>query len=189
MSRFAILLGGDFSLTPRVAAQIAGARVIAADSGIRHAASLGIVPELWTGDFEFGLGSARRGMDRRSAPGVPGRQGHDRRGDRRRRCNRKGRHLARHGRRLRRSARRSRRPASGAGAAAGRSGISDRAQQRRAGRPAAAARRGELRPASPARCSAYSASPTLPASACAARAGRSTASPCRSAPRSPYPTR
>lgn len=52
MSRFAILLGGDFSLTPRVAAQVAGARIIAADSGIRHAASLGIVPEFWTGDFD-----------------------------------------------------------------------------------------------------------------------------------------
>jgi thiamine pyrophosphokinase len=52
MSRFAILLGGDFSLTPRVAAQTAGARVIAADGGIRHAASLGIIPELWTGDFD-----------------------------------------------------------------------------------------------------------------------------------------
>jgi thiamine pyrophosphokinase len=38
--------------TPRVDAQVAGARVIAADSGIRHAAALGVTPELWTGDFD-----------------------------------------------------------------------------------------------------------------------------------------
>ena len=52
MSLFTILLGGAFSLTPRAEAQIAGSRVIAADSGIRHAATLGIVPELWVGDFD-----------------------------------------------------------------------------------------------------------------------------------------
>lgn len=52
MSRFLVLLGGDLVPTPRLAAQIAGARVIAADSGIRHAAALGVVPELWVGDFD-----------------------------------------------------------------------------------------------------------------------------------------
>lgn len=52
MSRFAILLGGDLVATPRLARQIEGARVIAADSGIRHAAALGVTPELWTGDFD-----------------------------------------------------------------------------------------------------------------------------------------
>jgi thiamine pyrophosphokinase len=52
MSRFAILLGGGLVRTPRLDAQVAGARVIAADSGIRHAASLGVVPELWVGDFD-----------------------------------------------------------------------------------------------------------------------------------------
>jgi thiamine pyrophosphokinase len=52
MSRFVILLGGDFLRTPRVDAQVAGARFIAADSGIRHAAALGATPELWTGDFD-----------------------------------------------------------------------------------------------------------------------------------------
>jgi thiamine pyrophosphokinase len=52
MSRFVILLGGDFVRTPRVDAQVAGARVIAADSGIRHAEALGVTPELWTGDFD-----------------------------------------------------------------------------------------------------------------------------------------
>ncbi|TKT75400.1 thiamine diphosphokinase [Aquamicrobium sp. LC103] len=52
MSRFAILLGGDLVATPRLAAQLAGTRVIAADSGIRHAEPLGLRPELWTGDFD-----------------------------------------------------------------------------------------------------------------------------------------
>lgn len=52
MTRFAILLGGDLVVTPRLSRQLAGARVIAADSGMRHAAALGLTPELWTGDFD-----------------------------------------------------------------------------------------------------------------------------------------
>ena len=52
MGRFVILLGGNLVRTPRVAAAFAGARVIAADGGMRHAAMLGVVPELWTGDFD-----------------------------------------------------------------------------------------------------------------------------------------
>ncbi len=52
MSKFAILLGGGLTVTRRLRAQIKGARVIAADSGIAHAASLGVVPELWVGDFD-----------------------------------------------------------------------------------------------------------------------------------------
>ncbi|MBO6717437.1 MAG: thiamine diphosphokinase [Rhizobiaceae bacterium] len=52
MSQFTILLGGDLVATPRLRAQIAASRVIAADSGIRHAVALGVVPELWAGDFD-----------------------------------------------------------------------------------------------------------------------------------------
>jgi thiamine pyrophosphokinase len=52
MSRFAILLGGDLTVTPRLHRQIAGARVIAADSGMKHARALGVIPEFWVGDFD-----------------------------------------------------------------------------------------------------------------------------------------
>lgn len=52
MSLFVILLGGELVATPRLMAQVAGARAIAADSGIIHAAALGITPELWLGDFD-----------------------------------------------------------------------------------------------------------------------------------------
>ena len=52
VSPFTILLGGDAEPTPRLARQVAGSRVIAADSGMRHAGPLGLVPELWTGDFD-----------------------------------------------------------------------------------------------------------------------------------------
>lgn len=52
MSRFVILLGGDLTVTPRLRRQITGARFIAADSGMKHARDLGIVPELWVGDFD-----------------------------------------------------------------------------------------------------------------------------------------
>lgn len=52
MTRFAILLGGDLTVTARLKGQIRGARIIAADSGMMHAAALRIVPELWVGDFD-----------------------------------------------------------------------------------------------------------------------------------------
>ena len=52
MSTFTILLGGELTRTPRLDRQIAGSRVIAADAGMAHAATLGVVPELWVGDFD-----------------------------------------------------------------------------------------------------------------------------------------
>tara|TARA_R110002020_G_scaffold260767_3_gene475087 strand:- start:34 stop:675 length:642 start_codon:yes stop_codon:yes gene_type:complete len=52
MSHFVILLAGRMEPTPALRAAIAGARVIAADDGIRHARDLGLAPELWVGDFD-----------------------------------------------------------------------------------------------------------------------------------------
>ena len=52
MSTFTILLGGELKRTPRLERQIAGSRIIAADAGIGHATALGVVPELWVGDFD-----------------------------------------------------------------------------------------------------------------------------------------
>jgi len=52
MSRFSILLAGHVAPTPALAAAVAGTRVIAADDGLRHAAALGVTPELWVGDFD-----------------------------------------------------------------------------------------------------------------------------------------
>jgi len=52
MSTFSILLGGDLIRTPRLERQLAGTRVVAADAGIGHARMLGLMPELWVGDFD-----------------------------------------------------------------------------------------------------------------------------------------
>lgn len=52
MTAFSILLAGDVVPTPRLLEQLAGTRVIAADSGIRHAELLSLAPELWVGDFD-----------------------------------------------------------------------------------------------------------------------------------------
>lgn len=52
MTRFAILLGGNLVATPRLRKQLEGARVIAADRGMVHAAALALAPELWVGDFD-----------------------------------------------------------------------------------------------------------------------------------------
>ncbi|SFB26339.1 thiamine pyrophosphokinase [Rhizobium sp. NFR07] len=52
LSTFTILLGGNLTVTDRVRDAIAGSRVIAADSGMRHALELEVTPELWVGDFD-----------------------------------------------------------------------------------------------------------------------------------------
>lgn len=52
MHHFVILLGGDLTPTKRLRRQIDGARVIAADGGMKRAFELGVVPELWMGDFD-----------------------------------------------------------------------------------------------------------------------------------------
>lgn len=49
---FTILLGGNLTVTDRVRDVVRGTRVIAADSGMRHARPLGLSPELWVGDFD-----------------------------------------------------------------------------------------------------------------------------------------
>jgi len=50
--KFTLLLAGDLTVTDRLQAQIGGSRIIAADGGMAHAAALGVLPELWLGDFD-----------------------------------------------------------------------------------------------------------------------------------------
>jgi thiamine pyrophosphokinase len=45
-------LAGNLTPTARLKTQIAGARIIAADSGMEHAGTLNLEPELWVGDFD-----------------------------------------------------------------------------------------------------------------------------------------
>ncbi|MEM5470552.1 thiamine diphosphokinase [Hoeflea sp. AS60] len=51
-STFAILLGGALEIDDRVLALTEGVRSIAADGGMAHAQALGILPEVWVGDFD-----------------------------------------------------------------------------------------------------------------------------------------
>ncbi len=50
--KFTLLLAGELTVTDRLRAQIGGSRIIAADGGMTHAAAVGVMPELWLGDFD-----------------------------------------------------------------------------------------------------------------------------------------
>lgn len=66
MNPFVLLLGGPLERTDRLMRQVEGARYVAADGGMRHAQMLGVMPELWVGDFD----SADDGLIERY-PNVP----------------------------------------------------------------------------------------------------------------------
>jgi thiamine pyrophosphokinase len=70
---FTLLLGGNLTVTDRLLALTDGSRVIAADSGMRHARALGVMPELWVGDFDSsdaGLREQFPAVERRTYPAA-----------------------------------------------------------------------------------------------------------------------
>jgi len=72
-STFTILLGGHLLATERLGSLIAGSRVIAADSGMRHASTLNLKPELWVGDFDStdkALSESFRHVERHAYPAT-----------------------------------------------------------------------------------------------------------------------
>ncbi|TBH17239.1 thiamine diphosphokinase [Thermus thermamylovorans] len=52
MKRLALLLGGPLLTTEALKERLSGYRLLAADSGARHALALGLPLELWLGDFD-----------------------------------------------------------------------------------------------------------------------------------------
>ena len=51
-THFTVLLAGHVTATGRLKRQVGGSRAIAADGGMMHAKALGLVPEIWLGDFD-----------------------------------------------------------------------------------------------------------------------------------------
>lgn len=73
MTHFAILLDGPCEPTPSLREIVRGGRTIAADGGMRHAAPLGLTPELWVGDFDgtpSALLQAHRNVPRERHPAA-----------------------------------------------------------------------------------------------------------------------
>ncbi|MEI2299019.1 thiamine diphosphokinase [Ensifer sp. MJa1] len=51
-STYTILLGGALTPSDRLTEQLRDSRFVAADGGMRHARTLGVVPDVWVGDFD-----------------------------------------------------------------------------------------------------------------------------------------
>lgn len=49
---YAVLLDGDIKVTDRLRQALQGRRIVVADGAMRHAAGLGVEPDIWLGDFD-----------------------------------------------------------------------------------------------------------------------------------------